>query len=115
MSIMPVSCSICGGAHPRWECPKWEVPARGAHRPRGPHIWNEDDPRVVAKPDLSIATSKPALQTPNGEFPMSDAAGSAARASSEPLRAMSDAELKVCYNAVMAEYMRRRRAKQKAT
>jgi hypothetical protein len=31
------------------------------------------------------------------------------------LRTMNDAELKVSYNAVMAEYMRRRRAKQKAT
>jgi hypothetical protein len=30
------------------------------------------------------------------------------------LRTMNDAELKVSYNAVMAEYMRRRRAKQKA-
>jgi hypothetical protein len=33
----------------------------------------------------------------------------------ERLRTMNDAELKVGYNAVMAEYMRRRRAKQKAT
>ena len=31
------------------------------------------------------------------------------------LRTMNDAELKVGYNAVMAEYMRRRRAKHKAT
>jgi hypothetical protein len=31
------------------------------------------------------------------------------------LRTMNDAELKVSYNAVMAEYMRRRRAKRKAT
>jgi hypothetical protein len=33
----------------------------------------------------------------------------------ERLRTMNDTELKVGYNAVMAEYMRRRRAKQKAT
>jgi hypothetical protein len=33
----------------------------------------------------------------------------------ERLRTMNDAELKLRYNAVMAEYMRRRRAKQKPT
>jgi len=41
--------------------------------------------------------------------------GMAAGAGLRRLLAMSDAELKVSYNAVMAEYMRRRRAKQTAT
>jgi hypothetical protein len=97
MSIMPVSCSICGGAHPRWECPKWEVPAR----------------RRTRDTDIATAAAAPSITPPKTVDPPPGNLGIVPLLGR--LRTMNDAELKISYNAVMAEYMRRRRAKQKAT
>jgi hypothetical protein len=108
MSIMPVSCSICGEAHPRWECPKWELPAREAPRSnaQSQSRRTRDTDIATAAAALSITPPK-AVDPPPGNLGIVPLLGR--------LRTMNDAELKVSYNAVMAEYMRRRRAKQKAT
>ena len=104
MSIMPVSCSNCGGAHPRWECPKWEVPARGAHRG---NAQSQRDTEIATAAATPPSTPPKAIEPSPGNLGIVPLLGR--------LRTMNDAELKVSYNAVMAEYMRRRRAKQKAT
>jgi hypothetical protein len=107
MSIMPVSCSICGEAHPRWECPKWEVPAREAPRSNA-----QSPSRRTRDTDIATAAAAPASTPLKAVDPPPGNLGFVPLL--ERLRTMNDAELKVSYNAVMAEYMRRRRAKQKA-
>jgi hypothetical protein len=68
---------------------------------------------------LSIAATGFASRQPSSSTPPKAVYPSPGALGIEPLlgrlRTMNDAELKVSYNAVMAEYMRRRRAKQKAT
>jgi hypothetical protein len=108
MSIMAMSCSICGGAHPRWECPKWEVPAREAPRSNA-----QPQSRRSLDTDIATAAAVPSSTPPKTVDPSRGNLGIVSLL--ERLRTMNDAELKVGYNAVMAEYMRRRRAKQKAT
>jgi hypothetical protein len=107
MSIMPVSCSICGGAHPRWECPKWEVPA-----PEAPRSNAQSPSRRTPDVDIATAAAVPSSIPPKTVDPSPGNLGIVPLLGR--LRTMNDAELKVSYNAVMAEYMRRRRAKQKA-
>jgi hypothetical protein len=108
MSIMAMSCSICGGAHPRWECPKWEVPAREAPRSNA-----QSQTRRTRDTDIATAAAVPSSTPPKTVDPSRGNLGIVSLL--ERLRTMNDAELKVSYNAVMAEYMRRRRAKRKAT
>ena len=105
---MSVSCSNCGGAHPRWECPKWEVPARGAYRSNA-----QSQSHRTRDTDIATAAATPSSTPPKAADPSPGNLGIVPLL--ERLRTMNDAELKVRYNAVMAEYMRRRRAKQKAT
>ena len=60
-------------------------------------------------------TPKQAAPAPSWSSLLPRAVSEAQQQPTSDLRAMDDQSFRVAYNAVMAEYMRRRRAKQKAT
>jgi hypothetical protein len=84
------------------------VPAREAPRSNA-----QSQTRRTRDTDIATAAAVPSSTPPKTVDPSRGNLGIVSLL--ERLRTMNDAELKVGYNAVMAEYMRRRRAKQKAT
>jgi hypothetical protein len=84
-------------------CPGFPVPEAHRSNAQSPSPGTQDKgPPQTAEPATAVPSTPRSIEPPRNV----DTAPS-------ELRSMTDADLKVRYNAVMAEVMRRRRAKQK--